>query len=60
METLAGIKTLELEIEDGKAVSVTVDMGEAASHPGCRRISYTISPQAALSASRHVSRAKNS
>lgn len=30
VETLAGIKTLELEIEDGKAVSVTVDMGEAA------------------------------
>ena len=30
METLAGIKTLELETEDGRAVSVTVDMGEAA------------------------------
>ena len=30
VETLAGIKTLELETEDGRAVSVTVDMGEAA------------------------------
>ena len=36
VETLAGIKTLELEIEDGKAVSVTVDMGEAALTSSCR------------------------
>ena len=38
VETLAGIKTLELETEDGRAVSVTVDMGRQPSHPGCRRI----------------------
>ena len=30
VETLGGIKTLELTVEDGRAVSVTVDMGEAA------------------------------
>jgi diaminopimelate epimerase len=28
VETLAGIKTLELETENGRAVSITVDMGE--------------------------------
>ena len=28
VETLGGIKTLELEVKDGKAVSITVDMGE--------------------------------
>ena len=30
VETLGGIKTLDLEIQEGKVVSVTVDMGEAA------------------------------
>ena len=29
LETLAGIKTLELHVTDGKVTSVTVDMGEA-------------------------------
>lgn len=29
VETLSGIKTLEITVEDGRAVSVTVDMGKA-------------------------------
>ena len=34
VETDAGIKTLELEIEDGKVESATVDMGEPVLEPG--------------------------
>ena len=33
VETLGGIKTLQLHLEDGKAVSVTVDMGEPVLEP---------------------------
>ena len=29
VETLGGIKTLKIQVEDGKAVMLTVDMGEA-------------------------------
>ena len=29
VETLGGIKTLDIQVEDGKAVMLTVDMGEA-------------------------------
>ena len=40
LETLAGIKTLDLHVEDGKVTSVTVDMGKAEFKPSEVPVKY--------------------